>query len=83
MTVEFNFKGVTIAANSDNLILQDGNGVCLFGIQSDSQSEYYILFGDTFLRNAYVVYDLEDSVIGIAQAQYTSSSNIQPVTGPL
>lgn len=83
VTVEFNFKGVTIAANSDNLILQDGNGVCLFGIQSDSQSEYYILFGDTFLRNAYVVYDLEDSVIGIAQAQYTSSSNIQPVTGPL
>lgn len=83
VTVSFNFNGVTIVAESQNLVLQDGNGICLFGIQSTSQTDGYILFGDTFLRNAYVVYDLEDSVIGLAQAKYTSSSNIQPVTGPL
>jgi candidapepsin len=83
VTIEFGFEGVTIVAQSSQLVIPESNGKCVFGIQSDSQSEGYDLFGDTFLRNAYVVYDLQDSVIGLAQAEYTTSSNIQPVTGPL
>ncbi|KAG5361014.1 Candidapepsin-3 [Yarrowia sp. B02] len=82
-TLEFDFGGVTISASSSNLIVTDGEDQCALGVLSTDQSQGYVLFGDTFLRNAYVVYDIEDSVIGIAQAKYTSASNIQPVTGPL
>ncbi|KAG5368819.1 Candidapepsin-3 [Yarrowia sp. C11] len=83
VSIEFAFDGVTIVAQSSQLVIPDGNGKCVFGIQSTRQTDGYILFGDTFLRNAYVVYDLEDSVIGIAQAVYTSASDIVAVTGPL
>ncbi|KAI1264052.1 aspartic peptidase domain-containing protein [Xylariaceae sp. FL1019] len=47
---------------------------CSFGIQS---LEGYYLLGDTFLRSAYVVYDLTNRQIGLAQANPGSdSSNI-------
>lgn len=34
------------------------------------------LLGDSFLRSAYVVYDLEDNQISLAQVKYTSASSI-------
>ncbi|KAI0018084.1 aspartic peptidase domain-containing protein [Xylariomycetidae sp. FL0641] len=60
--------------------------VCSFGIQSSSG---VYLLGDTFLRSAYVVYDLTDKNIGLAQANLNStktnileiSSAIPSVTG--
>lgn len=82
VSISFNFDGVTIVAPSSQLVINTGNG-CVFGIQSNDQSSGYNLFGDTFLRNAYVVYDLQDSQIGLAQAVYTSATNIQAVSGPL
>lgn len=54
--------------------------VCVFGIQSTDgfgprQSQgTYALLGDTFLRSAYVVYDLDHKQIGIAQANLNSST---------
>src|SRR6202034_2435317 len=37
-----------------------------------------ILFGDTFLRSAYVVYDLQENSIGLAQTNFNATdSNIQ------
>lgn len=60
--------------------------ICLFGIQSTatfaSQSSRlansnFVLLGDTFLRSAYVVYDLTHTQIGLAQANLNSTkSNI-------
>ena len=48
------------------------SGVCLFGIASASsqgvQSDQFYLLGDTFLRSAYVVYDLGNKQVGMAQA---------------
>lgn len=47
------------------------------GGSSQTSSDYAIL-GDTFLRSAYVVYDLDNLEIGIAQANLNSTtSNIQ------
>ncbi|KAL2167005.1 hypothetical protein VTG60DRAFT_1872 [Thermothelomyces hinnuleus] len=54
---------------------------CVFGIQSTTrfaasfrQSEAnFTLLGDTFLRSAYVVYDLSHYQIGLAQANLNSS----------
>ena len=60
------------------MFINTGLGMCFLGM-----SDNITIFGDTFLRNAYVAYDLEDSQIGIAQAVYTEKTDIRPVTGPL
>jgi len=39
-----------------------------------TQAAYNILLGDSFLRSAYVVYDLDNKSIGIAQADYNPSN---------
>lgn len=46
------------------------DNACLFGIvpNADPQDETYIL-GDSFLRSAYVVYDLANNQVALAQAQ--------------
>ncbi|KAK9234926.1 aspartic peptidase domain-containing protein [Lipomyces kononenkoae] len=53
-----------------------GNNVCGIALQSsqslDTNSESYIA-GNTILRSAYVVYDLESYAIGLAQASFNSS----------
>lgn len=50
---------------------QDGNEICQWGINGAGDSPN--LFGDTFLRSAYVVYDLQNKNIGIAQTVFNSS----------
>jgi len=47
---------------------------CAFGIWSGGDTGPFIL-GDTFLRSAYVVYDLENNEIAIAQTNFNSSSS--------
>ncbi|QNP97844.1 aspartic peptidase domain-containing protein [Yarrowia lipolytica] len=81
--LEFNFDGVTIKALKEQMLIPSGLGDCFFGLQSNTLSQNITLFGDTFLRNAYVAYDLEDSQIGLAQAVYTDKTDIRPITGPL
>jgi len=48
---------------------------CAFGIMfsSDSPSQYPSTLGDTFLRSAYLVYDLQNNLIGMAQTNFNSS----------
>jgi len=50
-----------------------GEDACYFGIQK-GQANRYIL-GDTFLRSAYVVYDMENLEIGMAPATFNVTSN--------
>lgn len=52
-----------------------GEDACAFGIQNTSSDPF--LLGDTFLRSAYVVYDLVNNQIGIAQTDFNATeSNI-------
>ncbi|KAI0011910.1 mitochondrial elongation factor g 1-like protein [Xylariaceae sp. FL0662B] len=52
-----------------------GQDACQFGIQNFSSAPY--LLGDTFLRSAYVVYDLVNNEIGIAPTDFNATeSNI-------
>jgi elongation factor G len=52
-----------------------GQEACEFGIQNFSTSPY--LLGDSFLRSAYVVYDLVNNQIGIAPTDFNATeSNI-------
>ncbi|KAH8747915.1 aspartic peptidase domain-containing protein [Hyaloscypha sp. PMI_1271] len=54
---------------------QNGQTVCQLGIQPAGQLP--TLFGDTFLRSAYVVYDLENNQIALAQTNFNAkNSNI-------
>jgi hypothetical protein len=65
---------------------EDGSPACYLGIDAiDDSLGGVVIFGDTFLRSAYVVYDLENEVIAMAQTNFnvTSSSivNIPSGTG--
>lgn len=55
------------------------SGVCTFGISSTTnygvRSDDFVLLGDTFLRSAYVVYDLQNKQIGIAQATLNATGS--------
>lgn len=64
------------------LILGTQENSCLFGIQSSAlvglpSEPALALLGDTFLRSAYVVYDMPNLQLGIAQANPNATeSNI-------
>ena len=60
--------------------LKNGADACNWGILPAGQNP--LLFGDTFLRSAYVVYDLQNNQVGIAQTKFNAtSSNIKEFTG--
>ncbi len=50
-----------------------GQDVCEFGIQNFTEAPY--LLGDTFLRSAYVVYDLVNNQVGIAATDFNSTAS--------
>ncbi|KIW97305.1 uncharacterized protein Z519_02697 [Cladophialophora bantiana CBS 173.52] len=91
-TIDFTFSGQTIRVPYNELFLdagvnnfgqpmtfQNGEEACLFGI-APAQGEMAVL-GDTFLRSAYVVYDLANNEISLAQTVFNSTSNnVQEIT---
>lgn len=63
----------------------DWEGVCMFGIGSTGDfgfnTDQFTLLGATFLRSAYVVYDLENEQLGLAQANLdTEDEDIVEIT---
>lgn len=84
-TVRFNFSEPVISVEMNELVLDlvtasgkrptfsDGTEACLFGI-APSGSGTNVL-GDTFLRSAYVVYDLENNEISLAQTTFNSTTS--------
>lgn len=62
--------------NGKEQTLTDGTAACIFGIQPNSD-ESPILFGQTFLRSAYVMYDLDNLAAGLAPTIFDATgSNI-------
>ncbi|KAL9048935.1 MAG: hypothetical protein Q9162_007476 [Coniocarpon cinnabarinum] len=56
----------------------NGHTACMLGFQAAQGQP--ILLGDTFLRSAYVVYDLDNREISIAETVFnSSSSNVQEI----
>jgi Eukaryotic aspartyl protease len=85
-TLDFDFSGQKISVPYNELFLdagtdsfgnpltfQDGRTACLFGI-APAQGGTVVL-GDTFLRSAYVVYDLANNEISLAQTVFNSTGN--------
>jgi hypothetical protein len=58
---------------------QSGSTACQWGIQPAGNNPN--LFGDTFLRSAYVVYNLDGMTVGIAETNFNvQSSDIKQIT---
>ncbi|PVH15750.1 uncharacterized protein CXQ87_003599 [Candidozyma duobushaemuli] len=68
----FDFGQNKIDVSYQDLVWKS-QGYCLLGVQP---GESTLIFGDVFLRSAYVYYDLSSHEISIAQAKYTDASNI-------
>ncbi|KAF3761830.1 acid protease [Cryphonectria parasitica EP155] len=88
LALEFQFggsDGPSIKIPLSELVLSDGSGMgvgdggsedassssCAFGV---SMSTDTYLLGDTFLRSAYVVYDLDAKQVALAQSNFNSTS---------
>ena len=91
-SISFSFSGATISVPYKELVLsagtsstgqqltfQNGLPACIFGIAPADDSTPVL--GDAFLRSAYVVYDLSNNEISLAQTNFNSSSdNIQEIS---
>lgn len=82
-TLDFTFSGVTIRVPTDELIItvgtENGSPLCILGIGPAGDS--VAVLGDTFLRSAYVVYDLANNEISLAQTRFNATqSDVQEIT---
>ncbi|MCJ1357557.1 MAG: hypothetical protein MMC33_007553 [Icmadophila ericetorum] len=73
-------NGPTIAVPLEELVLQQigtANGVpqCVFGATPTPGGNNPAILGDTFLRSAYVLYDLDSNIIAIAQTVFNSDQS--------
>ena len=81
----FTFSSPKIAVSMKELVLnlvtnngkrpafEDGVPACLFGIAPAGRGTNVL--GDTFLRSAYVVYDLDNNEISLAQTRFNTTSS--------
>lgn len=89
-TLEFGFSSPTISVEMNELVLdlvasgggqpsfQNGEAACLFGIAPAGEGTNVL--GDTFLRSAYVVYDIDNNEISLAQTRFNATtSNVQEI----
>jgi hypothetical protein len=68
-----------VMPNSGTTTFKGGRAACSWGLVPDNGSGN--IFGDTFLRSAYLVYNIDGQSVGIAQTKFNStSSNIKEIT---
>jgi hypothetical protein len=81
ISVPFHELSLPITDNQGNIITyDDGSMVCQLGLDV-AEDSLGIILGDTFLRSAYVVYDLGRKQIGIAQTRFNvTTSNVKPIS---
>lgn len=77
LTLDFTFSSPTIRVPMNELVLVAGydrnQPVCILGIMPAGSSTPVL--GDTFLRSAYVVYDMHTNEISLAQTNFNSTTN--------
>ncbi|KAI9828950.1 MAG: hypothetical protein M1819_006449 [Sarea resinae] len=86
-TIDYTFSSVTIRVPLSELVwpndppaeFADGRPACQFGISYGGDGE--AILGDTFLRSAYVVYDLTHNEVSLAPTKFNSTtSSIKEIT---
>ncbi|CUM51566.1 uncharacterized protein AC631_01913 [Debaryomyces fabryi] len=73
------FSGAKIQVPLSDLVTEYSTDQCFLSILPQTGADY-ILFGDNVLRSAYLVYDLEDFEISLAQVKYTSDESISSIS---
>lgn len=83
--VTFDFSGIKILIPLSNLLVESRNQciLTLFPITSSLSTSPTSILGDNFLRSAYVVYDLDNYVIAMAPIVYTTTENIEVISGSI
>ncbi|KAI0443388.1 aspartic-type endopeptidase [Xylaria telfairii] len=89
-TLDFTFTSPTISVEMGELVLdlvtssgrrptfEDGEPACLFGVAPAGSGTNVL--GDTFLRSAYVVYDIDNNQISLAQTKFNATaSDVQEI----
>lgn len=83
-TIDFTFSSPVIRVPLNELVIvagtdRRGNDICILGVLPAQGSQPVL--GDTFLRSAYVVYDLANNEISLAQTNFNSTTdNILEIT---
>jgi hypothetical protein len=82
-TLKFAFSGPSITVDMSEMVIEvystngrqvtfsDGTPACLFGVAPAGSSTSVL--GDTFIRSAYLVYDLANNEISIAQTNFNAT----------
>lgn len=78
-TLDLTFSSPTIRIPMNELVLTASADTCILGVAKAGSS--IPVLGDTFLRSAYVVYDLSNNEISLAQTNFNSKGGtIQEIT---
>lgn len=77
-TIDFTFSSPVISVSLNELVIvagtdSNGDDVCILGIAPAGDSTPVL--GDTFLRSAYVVYDMSSNEISLAQTNFNSTTD--------
>lgn len=82
ITVPFSELFIPITNNENEPLVEKGVPICAIGILPFSDD--FALLGDTFLRNAYVVYDLQNNEIALAQSNLNATdSDIEAIVSTI
>lgn len=73
--------GELVTPWQNNITFQDGTPACVFDIQVGDIP--YVLLGDTFLRSAYAVFDLENNQIALAQSHNDLANPLNKTTSSI
>lgn len=83
-TIDFKFTSPVISVPMSEMVInpgtgsqttfRDGTAACIFGVAPAGQGGISVL-GDTWIRSAYVVYDLANNEISLAQTNFNSASS--------
>ncbi|ETI22163.1 hypothetical protein G647_06236 [Cladophialophora carrionii CBS 160.54] len=78
--LDYTFDGpsgrVTISVPWEQVVIENDalpDDVCFLGFIPDPDNEGFYVFGETFLRSAYLLYNYDDLTISLAQASYDTS----------
>ena len=78
-TIVLDFGGFQIDVPIEQTFVGTNGDQCYIGLTTTTSE--YMIFGDSFLRAMTVVFDLDNYVIGLAQAEYDASSSVVESTG--
>lgn len=71
--VKFNFNSVELSIDVQDLVLPFNDDQCAFGITYNFDKKDSLVLGDTILRSAFFVFDMEQKQVGIATAVNSKS----------